>query len=50
MLKTQKPKPPLCHTLPDKYINVADVALMMESIFDELQVTATLNHVCQLSL
>jgi len=39
MLKAQKSKPPLCHTLPDKYANVSDVALMMESIFEELKVT-----------
>jgi len=45
MLKAQKPKPPLCHTLPDKYISVADVALTMESIFSELQVTLTLRPI-----
>jgi len=39
VLKAQKSKPPLCHTLPDKYTSVSDVAVMMESVFDELKVT-----------
>jgi len=39
MLKAQKSKPPLCHTLPGKYTSVLDVALKLESIFDELKVT-----------
>lgn len=38
-MKAQKSKPPLCHSLPDKFTSVATVAAMMESIFDELQVT-----------
>jgi len=39
LLKAEKAKPPLSYTLPDKYSRVTDVALMIESIFTELQVT-----------
>ena len=39
LLKAEKAKPPLTYMLPNKYSRVTDVALMMESIFTELQVT-----------
>jgi len=37
-LKAQKPKPPLCHTLPASYTSVSAAAGIIECIFDELQV------------